>query len=381
MDLGWLGIPAAFMAWGFALYVFILAPPTRGARFLVAMLFVDGLAVITSHESHLYVNPFLASMGLPQMPRVLHQVSDWALVAVYLPFLGMTLSSPLVAPLKRPIFGNTILFGGLGIAVLLFFLPEDVRFSFNVPFYVAICAALTWGFVGALHSWMIADSEAQRERARAFTIAFGVRDVMWVISFTYYTAWFYGLIGTGGLDPPPEDNLTFHVIMPLLYQLAIIFYIPLVAYGVLRVQLFDIDLRIKRTLKRGTVAAAFVAVFFVISELAGNFLSNQFGNVLGVLGTGALIFFLDPIQRAAERVSDAAMPNTVDTPEYEAFRKLQVYDSAVHAALEDGRISNRQRRVLDSMIRSMGIDQETAQRVESDALAAVVGPRLSLEEV
>jgi hypothetical protein len=39
----WLGIPAAFIAWGFALYVFVVAPPTRGARFLVAMLFVDGL--------------------------------------------------------------------------------------------------------------------------------------------------------------------------------------------------------------------------------------------------------------------------------------------------------------------------------------------------
>ena len=107
-------------------------------------------------------------------------------------------------------------------------------------------------------------------------------------------------------------------------------------------QLFDVDLRIKRTLKRGTIAAAFVATFFIISESAGNFLSSQFGTVLGVLGTAALMFFLDPLHSAAERVSNAAMPNTVDTPEYEAFRKLQVYDSAIRAALEDGHISDRQ---------------------------------------
>ena len=56
--------------------------------------------------------------------------------------------------------------------------------------------------------------------------------------------------------------------------------------------------------------------------------------MLGVLGTGTLVFFLDPIQRAAEGFSNAAMPNTVDTPEYESFRKLQVYDSAIRAALE-----------------------------------------------
>ena len=74
----WLGIPAAFVAWGFALYVYLVAPPTRGARFLIAMLGVDGLAVITSGYNPVYVNPILESLGLPPMPAVLHQVSDWA---------------------------------------------------------------------------------------------------------------------------------------------------------------------------------------------------------------------------------------------------------------------------------------------------------------
>ena len=69
----WLGIPAAFVAWGFALYVYVVAPPTRGARFLIAMLVADGLAVITTYDNNLYVNPFLESLGLPIMQPVLHQ--------------------------------------------------------------------------------------------------------------------------------------------------------------------------------------------------------------------------------------------------------------------------------------------------------------------
>jgi uncharacterized membrane protein YebE (DUF533 family) len=71
----------------------------------------------------------------------------------------------------------------------------------------------------------------------------------------------------------------------------------------------------------------------------------------------------------------------VATPEYEAFRKLQVYDSAVRAALEDGYISARQRRVLDSMIASMGIDPSVAQRMEEDSLAALTGQRPAVEEI
>lgn len=367
----WLGIPAAFIAWGFALYVFVVAPPSRGARFLVTMLFIDGLAVITSYNNLAYVNPFLVeTLGLVAVSPKLHQVSDWALIAVYLPFLGMTLNSPLVAPLKRPIVSRTILIGGLAVALTIFFLPDDVRNQFNVPFYVVICIVLAWGFAAALHSWYIAASEAERERARAFTLAFGVRDVLWTVTFALNTANHYGYIvwATPGM---PDDPSSLKFIVPFLYELAVIVYVPLVAYGVLRVQLFDVDLRIKRTIKRSTVAAAFVATFFVVSELAGNYLSNQLGTVLGVICTGALVFFLEPIQRTAERFSNAAMPNTHDTPEYETFRKFQVYETALHAALEDGHISERQRRVLNSMVESMGIDTDVAKRLENDALTTL----------
>jgi hypothetical protein len=366
----WLGIPAAFVAWGFALYVFVVAPPTRGARFLIAMLFVDGLAVFTSYNNLSYINPFLEqALGLPAIPQVLHQVSDWAVVAIYLPFLGMTLNSPLVTPLKNPLIARGILVGGLAIAVVIPFLADDVRELFNVPFYIVICVVLAWGFAAAIHSWYIATNEAERDRARAFTMAFGVRDVLWTFTFSVNAMLHYGVIGDS-TQWWTDENSAWRFIVPFLYEVAVIIYVPLVAYGVLRVQLFDIDLRIKRTIKRSTVAAAFVATFFIVSESAGNYLSSQFGTVLGVLGTGGLVFFLDPIQRAAERVSNAAMPNTHDTPEYEAFRKFQVYESAVRAALEDGHISERQRRVLSSMIETMGIDPKVAEALEKDARAA-----------
>lgn len=380
MIIDWLGIPAAIVAWGFALYVLAVAPPTRGARFLVAMLLVDGLAVITSYNNLQHLNPLLESVGLPPVPGVLHQVSDWALVAVYLPFLGMTLSTPLVAPLRHPVISRCILFGGLAFALALFFIPDSARARFNIPFYAVISIVLAWGFIAALHTWYIASGDAERERARAFTLAFGARDILWTITFAYFALAHFDLVGPG-IEQQMANPDWYSPAFPLTYQLAIIIYVPLVAYGVLRVQLFDIDLRLKRTLKRSTVAAAFVATFFIISELAGEFLSGQFGAVLGVLGTGALVFFLDPIQRAAERLSNAAMPNTVDTPEYESFRKLQVYDSAIRAALEDGHISARQRRVLDSMVRSMGIDETVAQRMEDDALAALAGDRPVVEGV
>ncbi len=373
MVSAWLGIPAAFVAWSFALYVFVVAPPTRGARFLVAMLIIDGLAVISSYENPIVVDRFfIESLGLNALAWwSIHQASDWALIAVYLPFLGMTLDSPLVAPLKHAVVRGALLFGGLAIALSMFFLSLEAREHFRVPFYIVICIILAWGFAAAVHSWYIATSEAKRERARAFTLAFGVRDVLWTFAFALNAAHYYGLVGNGMSGEFGPLTGFPRMLVPFAYELAVILYVPLVAYGVLRVQLFDVDLRIKRTLKRSTVTAAFVATFFVVSELAGNYLSSQLGTVLGVLGTGALVFFLEPIQRAAARLSNAAMPNTHETPDYESYRKLQVYESAVQAALEDGHVSNRQRRVLDSMIKSMGIDAAAAERLENDARVAL----------
>ena len=362
----WLGIPAALLAWSFALYVFIVAPRTRSAQFLVALLIVDGLAVVSSYQNWAYVDRLLGWSGVPW--DEIHQASDWALIAIYLPFLGMTLDSPLVAPLKVKSVRIFVLVVGLAMALSMFFLPDSARESFRVPFYIVICVVLAWGFAAAVHSWYIATNPAKRERARAFTLAFGVRDIMWTFSFALNAAYFYGYIGSGQY-PLPDANI-LRILIPFPYEAAVIIYVPLVAYGVLRVQLFDIDLRIKRTLQRSTIAGAFVAAFFIVSEFAGLYLSDRLGAALGILATGALIFLLEPIQGAAERFSDAAMPNTRKTPEYENFRKLQVYESAVQAALEDGHISDRQRRVLDSMIRSMGIDGRVAAKLESDARAS-----------
>ena len=64
------------------------------------------------------------------------------------------------------------------------------------------------------------------------------------------------------------------------------------------------------------------------------------------------------------------MPNTRATPEYENFRKLQVYDAAVRTALENGGINDRERRLLDSMIETLRIDRQVAEQIEMDMVSS-----------
>lgn len=138
---------------------------------------------------------------------------------------------------------------------------------------------------------------------------------------------------------------------------------PLVAYGILRAQLFDIDLRIRWTIKQSTLAAAVVAIVYAVSEGASRLLSSELGNIAGLFAAAVVVFFLAPLQRFAERVASAAMPNTHNTAEYAAFRKLQVYEAAVAEALPGG-ISEKERAILRRLQQSLDISAGDAVAIE-----------------
>lgn len=151
-----------------------------------------------------------------------------------------------------------------------------------------------------------------------------------------------------------------------VYALGTLLAVPLIAYGVLRTQLFDIDLRIRWTIKQSTLAGIFVALMYVISEGAAQFLEAELGNFAGLLAAAVVVFFLAPLQRFAENVASKAMPNTKNTPEYAAHRKMQVYEAAVAEALPDGNISERERLLLNSLRDSLGILPVDAEALERE---------------
>lgn len=137
-------------------------------------------------------------------------------------------------------------------------------------------------------------------------------------------------------------------------------------YGILRTHLFDIDLRVKIALGRGTIAAIFLAVFFGVSEGAAAMLTDSTGSaVAGIVAASVLVFFLAPLQRLGDRVASSVMPGVEATPEYLHYRKLAVYRSALESALEDGRITDDERSMLEALAAELSIlpaDREALER-------------------
>jgi hypothetical protein len=290
---------------------------------------------------------------------LVHHLGDAVMIALYPPFLALALNTKLTRPFADTRVRIGLAIGSVVLGLVVVFSPSRIG---TTLLYSTLTLLFVYALVASIHAWRTAKRGIARERAGIFALAFGVRDLGWTLSYAIF-AWVIWA----------QPELTAFTVMTdiswlgkFVYALGTLLAVPLITYGILRTQLFDIDLHIRWTIKQSTVAAVFVAVFYLVSEGADRLLESELGNVIGLIASALVMFFLVPVQRFAERVAGAAMPNTENTPEYAMFRKLQVYEAALAEALPDGSISERERDLLDRLRDSLGISTADADAIEHE---------------
>jgi hypothetical protein len=155
-----------------------------------------------------------------------------------------------------------------------------------------------------------------------------------------------------------------------LYGVARFAAAGLLAYAILRQQLLGIDVKVKWTIRQSTVAAAFIGVFFVVSESASNFFaSSGLGPYLGIAAAGMLVFAMAPLQRAAERVASAAMPGVKAPAQMGAGERAEAYRQQVEAAWADGVLTEDERHMLDAAGEALRLTRDEAAAIERHVTA------------
>lgn len=286
-----------------------------------------------------------------------------AVPPLYVAFLS-TLPSAFARPLAR---ARPALYAVAGLAPIVVLAAPVTFFTGVVPGTVAPWdVAPGVGFrvfsianaAGGLLGLVVAVSVLRRTRrgtaaraqAIAYLAAFAAFDANNLAYLGYVTVGFVGVL--------------------LYTQLALsLVFVLLLAYGFLKTQLFDIDLKVKWTLRRGTMASAFLAVFFVVTAVAEQVLQS-YGALVGGVAVGALLFALRPLERAADRLADRAMPRVQDTAEYRTVKKREVYRAAVEGALQDGDVTEKERAMLARLAESLGIGPVEMNDVEREARVA-----------
>jgi hypothetical protein len=355
--MGIFGLVSVAMCWALAVVLYRVGATGGVARKLALLMVVEGFTLVNSGYIGLLLTPAaMASSWYPafsQAEDFVHVLGDCTLLALYPPFLAAALHTKLTRPFATKRIRISLAVVALAIFLAVFLTPLEIGVTL---LYATMTLLFAYALIASIHAWRVAAPGIARTRAGVFVLAFGFRDVCWGFIYTHGIS----LIVRGLLGEPEPDF--FHII----YASGTFFAVPLIAYGILRTQLFDIDLRIRWTIKHSTVAAVFVAIFYLVSEGADRLLESEFGNIAGLIASTLVVFFLVPLQRFAERVASVAMPNTENTPEYAMFRKLQVYEAALTEALPDGSISERERDLLNRLRDSLGISTVDANAIERE---------------
>ena len=349
------------MCWSLAVVVFRVSRKGSVARQLSLLLVVEGVTLISTGYIDLFLTegarlaPWYATFY--RLEEVVHTLGDCLMLALYPPFLAAALQTRLTAPFGAPRVRVALLVLAAILAAIVLFGSLKIGGTY---LYVSLVVLFLFALAASVDAWRRADGMA-KSRAGTFAIAFGVRDLCWGFAYGWATIVLWQ--GTYAIVDANATTAPY-----LVYALGTLLAVPLIAYGILKTHLFDIDLKIQWTIRQSTVAAAFVAVFYLVTEGADRLFEAEFGSQAGLIASALLLFFLSPLQRFAERFAGAIMPNTSDTPEYSAYRKMQVYEAALADALAGG-ISDKERALLNHLRDSLGIAVADADALERDLSA------------
>jgi len=356
-----LAIAAVLIAFAFSIWLWRIGGRGSTARQLSVLLAVEGFTLATSGAVLLpYLIPYLVPyISDPRMPQAAaHFAFDVALLALYPPFLAHALRTRWTLPFAKMSVRIALVI--VAVAIYTFVMTGGEHLPRRVPpLYLAMFLVFVYAFAVAFHAWRTATSETQRRTARAFVIGFGIRDLSW--SIVYGSQSFFIFTAT--------DYAQINPYLQLMYALGTLLEVPLIAYAILSTRLFDIDLRIKWTVRQSTLAAIVIAIVYFTTEAADRLLSQELGPWPGLAAAAVIVYLLAPLQRLSERVANHVMPKTVSTPEYLAYRKMQIYEAALTEALGGDGISAKERAILTRLLESLEVSPDDARAMENQLLA------------
>ena len=361
------GAPGVFvllLAWTAAGVTLRAAPQRRMNRLLALLLVLEGAhGAGAAGFAFMVVDPKWA-----QFFAVLAAVTQVALPLQYLVFLGEALRAPLARPLRSR--AVVVALNTLTVAAAAFVLAAPDRFIGEVQPSTLGTWNFSWtplGFrviqihsVVTLFALVVAiqafrrspKGSSARGQAAWFIVAFGLRD-----AFLTFVLMFIPV-----LRPIPFwGDFIYNPLVELMYAV----FVPLLAYAILRYQLFNIDLRVRFALRHGFAGAIIAGGFFVVSEVLESVFPVE-GVVTGVVLAIVIATLLKPAQSMAEGIATRLMPNVRDEPDYHDRRRVDIFRAAVEGALQDGFISDDERQILTRLGEELRITSHDAARMERE---------------
>ncbi len=369
MSWSWWGAPGVMvmgLAWTLAVVALRAAPGRRLNRLLAGLLVLEGAYTGTNVGLILFVE----GRSTAELVSLVGMVTQIALPLLYLLFLGEAIPTRLTRLFRGRYASVSITVAIIGLCTVGLLWPSvflgEVSpshlghwnytyqgFGLRVVQFYGL--SHLFGLLAAVLAFRGASAGSiARSQAALFILAFGLRDAYMGTVATLFPV----------LRPIPMwGDFFYNPGIGLIYGA----YVPLLAYAILKYQLFSIDLRLKLALRQGSTGALIAGVFLIVSEALESVVAVD-GVLAGVLIATVVAVLLRPAQAVAERVAGGLMPGVRPDDTYFEQRRLAIFRAALESATVDGQISPDERELLTRLRTELGLEEELSARLEREAL-------------
>ena len=137
----------------------------------------------------------------------------------------------------------------------------------------------------------------------------------------------------------------------------------LAAFAILRYHAFGIHTKLRFGISKGSVAGVVVAVVFMVSEGAQS-LFGEDKQWLGLVVGGLVVFAIAPIQRAADRFAERAVPSPRSLKDESSASTI--YRKQAALVWSDGKITAKERRLLRQLRDELHLPPHEADRIDDE---------------
>lgn len=147
------------------------------------------------------------------------------------------------------------------------------------------------------------------------------------------------------------------------FGLARLATVVVLAYAILHNQVLGMDVKFRFAISKGTVAAIILAIVFVASEGA-QALFGADKQWLGLVAGGFVVFAIAPLQRAADRLAEKAVPSAAPAMPAAAVASSDgIFLNALRVALRDKALTRDEELHLHRLAAQLGIDAGRAHEL------------------
>lgn len=278
-----------------------------------------------------------------------------------LPIYGLVVYFVSIFPRRRTVFGKN------RYAAALLFLPSVLTGGLYLqdrsPFIaggplegswrIVTITSLFYALLVLVRSHLYAISEIERRQVKYVLVAFAIQAIFCVSHLALRSL---------------SSFYILYVAVAAVSVLVDVLFVVLIAYAILKYQLFDIEVKMKRGIRYSIVMTTLAASFIIFNESVEFFLMGSLftGPVLSIAAAFLLAVLFIPVNNWAQGTVDKLFPNVSDSEQHYNLKKTEIYTAALEQAWVDGIPSEKEKAMLKRLREKLDLSEKDHKKLEAE---------------